>query len=160
MIWCSFQNLPWWDWNKTLDLAFYNDLIILIFRSTKTPSPWSCILQRSHHVDLAFYNDFSSTKSSVLQRSHRHDLLVYNDFSSTIKDLLTHRRALVFYKDLSSTKISVLERPPHRRALEKLREEFRADSESAAHSEAISILRWIHLMYLGKCERTKKEVVY
>ena len=29
-----------------------------------------------------------------------------------------------------------------RRALEKLREEFRADSESVAHSEAISILRW------------------
>ena len=36
-----------------------------------------------------------------------------------------------------------------RRALERLREEYKADSESLAHSEAISIMRW---------EKIKEEV--
>lgn len=52
------------------------------------------------------------------------------------------RKALLknFRAKLKSLKSADLDDMDYRKALEKLREEFKADSESLAHSEAISIL--------------------
>ena len=89
----------------------------LISRSTMTSSSWSSVLQRPHHLDLAFYKDLiiiilRSTTTSVLQRPQFCKDPIVMIFWSTMTSVLQLKTSS-HTDELSSTKTPLLQRPAH-----------------------------------------------